>query len=86
MEALVLLQVVLGFSVGAVAVWSGLTLSPYVVSGKSALVAFTLFWAFNPNWFTAEGQEVFRKERKRVAIVVGAFLIVAVISKIKLLG
>ena len=66
---LILLFIFSGFLFGGVLVWSGLTLSQYVKSGKSALVAFTLFWVFNPDWFTPEGQETFRAERKRVLIV-----------------
>ena len=69
--ALVLVQISLGLLFGGVLVLSGLALSPYVKSGNSALVAFTLFWVFNSNWFTHEGQETFRIERKRVLIVVG---------------
>ncbi len=69
--ALVLLFIVSGLLLGGVLIWSGLAMSPFVKSGNSTLIAFTLFWIFNSNWFTPEGQETFRVERKRVLLVLG---------------
>ena len=66
MEALVIVAyAMISLGAGLVWVWSGIRLSQYVKEGKSIAVAFTWFWVFNPEWFKEEGQEVFRKERKR---------------------
>ena len=69
--ALVLLFLFSSFLFGGVLIWSGLTMSQFVKSGNSAIVAFTMFWVFNSDWFTPEGQETFRTERKRVLLVFG---------------
>lgn len=53
--------------------WSGITLSRYVKKGKSVVVAYTWYWVFNPNWFTEEGQPVFRKERRRFLGIMALF-------------
>ena len=70
---------------GIVRIWSGITLSRYVKEGKSALVGFTWFWIFNPEWFTEHGQAASRKERVRF---VSAVLLVAVLGfgQMKLYG
>ena len=68
-----------------VPIWSGLALSPYIKEGKSIALAFTLFWIFAPEWFTAAGKGVFRKERRRVLIVY-ALLAIAIFGPIRLLS
>ena len=79
-EALVILNVILGFAVGGVWIWSVLTLSQYVKEGRSAGVAFTVYWVFNPGWFTSDGQPTFRKERRRFLIVVAAFIAISILT------
>ena len=56
-------------------IWSGITLSQYVKEGRSFMAAFTWFWVFNPDWFKEEGQEVFRKERKRFLLTMALLVV-----------
>ncbi|MBT3044314.1 MAG: hypothetical protein G8D89_19960 [gamma proteobacterium symbiont of Clathrolucina costata] len=78
MEVLIVIaNVSISLFAGFVWVWSGITLSRYVKEGKSALVGFTWFWIFNPEWFTEEGQATFRKERMRF---VSAMLLVTILG------
>jgi len=77
MEVLIIITyTAISLFTGIIYLWSGITISRYVKEGKSAVVAFTLFWIFNPGWFTEEGQKTFRKERKRLvsSIFLAAFL------------
>ena len=81
--ALILLFLLSSFLFGGVLIWSGLTMSQYVKSGNSGLVGFTMFWVFNSDWFTPEGQETYRIERKRVllffGITIAAFIGLAIL-------
>jgi len=87
MEMLTLIYIFSSFIVAGIWLWSAITISPYVRKGKSAMVAFTMYWIFNPGWFTEEGKEVFQRERRRVALslcfVLFLWLVIVIIRIIK---